>query len=68
MAWQKNKIWLVAKVEITDKDGNVKILYHKIAAKKSKRTGKQVDTGKKLTLKKYCNITKKHELYTESKF
>jgi ribosomal protein L33 len=64
MAWQKTKILMVS----VETDDNGKKVMHRYVKSKSKGTGKATVAGKKLTLKKYNPILKKHTLYTETKY
>jgi ribosomal protein L33 len=66
MAWQKNKIFLVSTELVTLEDGTTKKVYHKYAVRKSKGKGKP--TVKKLEIKKYNPILRKHVVYKEAKF
>jgi ribosomal protein L33 len=65
MAWQKNKILLVNVEEVKQEDGTAKKVYHRYVINKSKAKGKPT---KKLTLKKYNPILRKHVSYTETKY
>lgn len=62
MAWQKTKICLISTVTL--EDGKKRV--HRYMTTKSKGKGKP-NSNSKLTLKKYNPISKKHELYTETK-
>ncbi len=64
MAWQSTKILLMS-VEVDEKTG--KKVIHRYVKSKSKGTGKNT-TNKKLTLKKYNPILRKHVLYKETKY
>lgn len=66
MAWQKNKILLVNTEEVKLEDGTTKKVYHRYVVKKSK--GGQNTQAKKLKLKKYNPILRKHVVYTETKY
>lgn len=65
MAWQKNKILLVSVEEITTPEGLAKKVYHRYVINKSKAKGKPI---KKLELKKYNPILRKHVIYKETKY
>jgi ribosomal protein L33 len=65
MAWQKNKILLVSVEEMTMPDGISKKVYHRYVINKSKAKGKPI---KKLELKKYNPILRKHVIYKETKY
>jgi ribosomal protein L33 len=65
MAWQKNKILLVS----TEKDEAGNKVTHRYVKNKSKGKGKpQSGAQKKLTLKKYNPVLRKHVTYTETKY
>lgn len=64
MAWQKTKILMVS----VETDANGKKVMHRYVKLKSKATGKPSTPGKKLVLKKYNPILKKHVEYTETKY
>lgn len=64
MAWQKTKILLIS-VE-TDEETGKKVV-HRYVKTKSKGKGKPT-AGKKLKLRKYNPILRKHVEYTESKY
>ena len=68
MAWQKRKVLLTNITE--DEDG--KKVYHRYVVNKSKGAGKKgIKTDaqkKKLKLKKYHPILKKHVEFTETKY
>ena len=65
MAWQKNKILLTNTT--TDPETGKKV-FHRYVVRKSKGKGKPQDQNKKLVLKKYNPVTRKHEEYTETKY
>jgi ribosomal protein L33 len=65
MAWQKNKILLVSVEEMTLADGTTKKVYHRYVVNKSKAKGKPI---KKLELKRYNPILRKHVIYKETKY
>ncbi len=65
MAWQKNKILLVSVEEVTQPDGTIKKVYHRYVVNKSKAKGKPI---KKLELKRYNPILRKHVIYKETKY
>jgi ribosomal protein L33 len=66
MAAQKTKIWLLSTVTL---DSGKKAIY-KYATTKSSGKGKAIQGGanQRLKLKKYNPLTKKHEVFEESKF
>lgn len=64
MAWQKTKILLIS----VETDENGKKVMHRYVKNKSKGTGKASTPGKKMVLKKYNPILRKHVAYTETKY
>lgn len=65
MAWQKNKILLVSVEEQVQPDGTSKKVYHRYVVNKSKAKGKPI---KKLELKRYNPILRRHVIYKETKY
>jgi ribosomal protein L33 len=65
MAWQKNKILLVSIEDMILQDGTTKKIYHRYVVNKSKAKGKPI---KKLELRRYNPILRKHVIYKETKY
>lgn len=66
MAWQKNKVILLSVEELKQADGTIKKVVHRYIVRKSK--GKPGREQKKLELKKYNPILKKHTTYKQVKY
>ncbi len=62
MAAQKNKIWLLSTVTL---DNGKKAVYRYATTKSS---GKSKGTNVRIKLRKYNPLTRKHEVFEETKF